>query len=162
MPQPLQAECDLVGYYSQLGECDHMSQQMRMIRSFGLNAIEGRSQGGSQNRYKNEFDSIMDYVLQNYTNPDLSITSIAEHAGMSSNTIRMLFRENGLTSPKDYIQKLRMESACRMLEQTKLSAREIGEKVGFTESRYFYSVFKKYTGKTAFEYRASLAGKQNT
>lgn len=27
------------------------------------------------------------------------------------------------------------------------------------ESRYFYQVFKKYTGKTAFEYRASLSSR---
>ena len=52
-----------------------------------------------------------------------------------------------------------MECACRLLETTDLSAREIGERVGFVESRYFYQVFKKYTGKTAFEYRASLSSR---
>lgn len=157
LPPAMQAECDLVGVSTQLGECDHISQQMRIIRSFGLNAIEGRLNGAQPERYKDQFSVIMAYVAEHYTNPDLSITAIAEHAGLSANTVRMLFRENGLSSPKDYIQKLRMECACRLLETTSLSAREIGERVGFVESRYFYQVFKKYTGKTAFEYRASLS-----
>ncbi len=156
LPPAMQAECDLVGVSTQLGECDHISQQMRIIRSFGLNAIEGRLSGAQPERYKDQFSVIMAYIAENYTNPDLSITAIAEHAGLSANTVRMLFRENGLSSPKDYIQKLRMECARRLLETTGLSAREISERVGFVESRYFYQVFKKYTGKTAFEYRASL------
>ena len=46
-----------------------------------------------------------------------------------------------------------MEEACRLLRETDLTAREISEMVGYKESRYFYNVFKRYTGLTAFEYR---------
>lgn len=160
MPESIQAECDLIGYATQLSECDHISQQIRMIRSFGLNAIEGRNESATQNRYRDQFDRILEYVSQNYTNPDISITAIAEHAGLSSNTIRMLFREHGLSSPKDYIHSLRMEKACQLLVQTTLPASEIGERVGFLESRYFYTVFKKYTGLTAYEYRAQMTARE--
>ena len=100
LPPALQAEGDLVGVSTQLGECDHISQQMRIIRSFGLNAIEGRLSGAQPERYKDQFSVIMAYVAEHYTNPDLSITAIAEHAGLSANTVRMLFRENGLSPPQ--------------------------------------------------------------
>ena len=158
MPPALQAECDLIGAYTALADCDHFEQQLRAVRAFGMAAMERRNRKGTQDKHKEQLESIRAYIVQNFTNPDLSINAIAEHAKLSTNTVRMLFRENGLGSPKDYVLALRMETACRLLRETDLTARDISEKVGFTESRYFYSVFKKHTGKTAFEYRAGLGG----
>ena len=154
MPPALQAECDLVGTYSSLHECDHFEQQLRIVRAFGISAIDRRNRRGTQDKHKEQMESIIAYIAQNYAKPDLSINAIAEHVKLSTNSVRMLFRENDLGSPKDYLLALRMETACRMLSETNLTAKEISEKVGFTESRYFYAVFKKHTGKTAFEYRA--------
>lgn len=160
MPPALQAECDLVGTYSSLGECDHFEQQLRIVCAFGVLAIERRNRKGTQDKHKEQMESIRAYVAQNYAKPDLNINAIAEHVQLSTNSVRMLFRENGLGSPKDYLLALRMETACRMLTDTNLTAKEISEKVGFLESRYFYAVFKKHTGKTAFEYRAAVARRQ--
>ena len=155
LPPDVQTNSDIVGIYTQLGECDHFSQQLSMLRSFGLNAIDSREKVNiSSAKRKEQLDGILSYIHENYKYSDLSMTSIAEHAALSANTVRMLFREQGLASPKDYIQKLRMEEACRLLRETDFPAREIGEQIGFIDSRYFYVSFKKYTGKTAYEYRA--------
>ena len=156
MPPALQAECDLVGAYSLLDECDHFEQQLRIVRAFGISAIERRTRKGTLDKHKEQMESIRAYIAKHYAKPDLNINAIAEHVKLSTNTVRMLFRENDLGSPKDYLLALRMETACQMLRETNLTAREISEKVGFTESRYFYAVFKKHTGKTAFEYRAGV------
>ncbi|MBR1584292.1 MAG: helix-turn-helix transcriptional regulator [Clostridia bacterium] len=155
LPPDAQAGCDVVGIYTQLNECDDFSQQLSMLRSFGLAAIDNQQKGAVPSaKRKEQLDGILAYIHENYRHPDLSMTSIAEHAALSANTVRLLFREHGLASPKDYIQQLRMEEACRMLRETDLPAREIGEQVGFIDSRYFYVSFKKYSGKTAYEYRA--------
>ena len=155
MPPDMQPTCDIVGVYTQLTECEDLTQQLTVIRAFGLTAIQTRQQEDQiSEKHTAQMKSILDYVHANYHQPDLSMTSIAEHAGISANTVRMLFRGSGLASPKDYIQKLRMEEACRLLRATSLTASQIGEKVGYFDSRYFYVSFKKYTGKTAYEYRA--------
>lgn len=155
MPPDMQPTCDIVGVYTQLTECEDLTQQLTVIRAFGLTAIQTRQQEDQiSEKHTAQMKSILDYVHANYHQPDLSMTSIAEHAGISANTVRMLFRGSGLASPKDYIQKLRMEEACRLLRETSLTASQIGEKVGYFDSRYFYVSFKKYTGKTAYEYRA--------
>lgn len=95
----------------------------------------------------------MAYIHSNYPNPDLSLVSISEHVGVSQNTIRLVMHEKTGMAPRDYILHVRMEEACRLLRETELTAREISERVGYKESRYFYNVFKRYTGATAFEYR---------
>ena len=64
-----------------------------------------------------------------------------------------MVREKLDMAPRDFILRVRMEEACRLLRETDLTAREISEMVGYKESRYFYNVFKRYTGLTAFEYR---------
>lgn len=160
MPPILQAECDLIGSYTALGECDHYGQQLRVVHGFGIAGMERGARRGTLDRHKEQMEAILAYLALNFTNPDLSINAIAEHVKLSTNTVRVLFRENGLGSPKDYLLNLRMATACRLLRETELTAREISEKVGFTESRYFYAVFKKHTGKTAFEYRAGIGAKQ--
>lgn len=155
MPPELQATSDIVGVYTQLTECEELTQQLNVIRAFGLGAIQSRQQEDQiPEKHKAQMQDILRYVHANFHQPDLSMTSIAEHAGLSANTVRMLFRVSGLSSPKDYIQSLRMAEACRLLQETSLTASQIGEKVGYIDSRYFYSSFKKYTGKTAYEYRA--------
>lgn len=156
LPPDVQTTCDIVGIYTQLDECDDFSQQLAMLLSFGLNAIESREKESlPYSKRKEQLDDILVFIHENYKLPDLSMTSIAEHAALSANAVRMLFREHGLASPKEYIQKLRMEEACRMLQKTDLPAREIGEQIGFIDSRYFYVSFKKYAGKMAYEYRAA-------
>lgn len=156
MPAELQDACDIVGIYTQLNECEDLYQQQNVLLSFGLRMIDERHKDEHPDeKRKAQMEEILEYVKENYSHPDLSMTSIAEHAGLSANTVRQLFREHGLASPKDYIQKLRMDEACRLLVETRMTAGQIGEKVGYLDSRYFYVSFKKYTGKTAFEYRAA-------
>lgn len=53
----------------------------------------------------------------------------------------------------DYINKIRMEKAISFIVNTDMSITEVAEKVGFNNSRYFCTVFKKYTQETPTEYK---------
>ena len=53
----------------------------------------------------------------------------------------------------DYINKFRMEKAITLMTGTELSFTEIAEKVGFTTSRYFSTVFKQYMGCSPTQYK---------
>ena len=46
-----------------------------------------------------------------------------------------------------------MEAAKSTLKNTDIPASEIASLVGYEDPRYFYKVFKKYTGLTPTEYR---------
>lgn len=53
----------------------------------------------------------------------------------------------------DYLQEVRMEHACRLLREGKLSNEEICQQVGYSRVQYFAAKFKERWGLTLNEYR---------
>jgi YesN/AraC family two-component response regulator len=53
----------------------------------------------------------------------------------------------------DYLQKLRIEEACRLLEERSDKITDIAGQVGYGDYRFFNKTFRKVTGMTAGEYR---------
>ena len=51
-------------------------------------------------------------------------------------------------SPKQYLQKLKIENAQVLLSSTSLSIGEIASMVGIENINYFVRLFKKHTGST--------------
>lgn len=154
----VQESCDIIGYYTQIHDCGYWADQMRLLRSFGLSILPQEREKLSS-RSDEYATAAIEYIQASYPNPDLSLVSIAEHVGVSQNTIRLVIREKLDMAPRDFILRVRMEEACRLLRETELTAREISERVGYKESRYFYNVFKRYTGFTAFEFRTQSRSK---
>lgn len=56
-------------------------------------------------------------------------------------------------SPVDYLQRLRVEAAKRMLARSARKVDRIGYLVGYSDPRFFNSLFRKHTGLTPSEYR---------
>ena len=53
----------------------------------------------------------------------------------------------------DYLTRIRMEAAMRLLTDTQKHLYEICYEVGYLSPAYFSKLFKKYTGKTPKEWR---------
>ena len=96
---------------------------------------------------------IEDYANAHLGEQDLTPESIAEHIGLSLGYMRQLFRSEHGESVNDYILGRRIAQAQILLATTDLTAKQIGAQVGFPDSRYFYTVFRKQTGVTTEAYR---------
>ena len=59
-------------------------------------------------------------------------------------------------TPYKYVQEVRLRNAKIMLESSKLSIGEISQSMRFCDSKYFANWFKKSTGLSPREYRASV------
>ena len=60
----------------------------------------------------------------------------------------------------EYINKLRIEYACALLEQKqKLSVRQLAEQCGFNSYSSFYRIFKEHTGMTPNDYSRAVTSK---
>ncbi len=96
-------------------------------------------------------NSIMEYVRQHYADK-ISLTQIAEEFYLTQSHVARLFKKHTGESVLEYINRLRIEEAKRLLEQG-MSVKEAADQVGYDSLNNFYKYFKRYTGKTPAEYR---------
>ena len=90
---------------------------------------------------------VMDYVKENYQNPDLNISIAALHFGITPSYLSALFKEQTGQSLLDYINRMRIERVKELLIEN-YSLVEICEQTGFRSSGAMIRVFKKITGIT--------------
>lgn len=95
---------------------------------------------------------IMDYIDEKYFE-DISLSSLSEHFGISKSYIARLFKTELHTTSSDYLNRVRVANACRLLSFSDMSIGEISEAVGFREQYYFARIFRKLTGVSPTEYR---------
>ncbi len=93
-----------------------------------------------------------EYILEHY-GQNITLDRIAVHLAVSRNYLSRIFRKETGSKIWDYLADVRMEKARILLAETNLKTVEIAERVGYENSTYFSSVFKKKNGMTPKEYR---------
>ena len=95
-----------------------------------------------------------EYIDKNYQE-DINLNKISNYVSLSKNYFCNIFKkETGMTI-WDYLIRIRMEEAKKMLLETEQKTYEISELVGYDDPSYFGRLFKKYTGFTPIEFRDS-------
>jgi two-component system response regulator YesN len=96
---------------------------------------------------------INDMIEEEYSDYNLGLNSIADELNMSPVYISRLYKQLTLKTPTDAISEMRMNKAKELLLNTDYSIADIAEKTGFTNSSYFYRMFKKSNGVTPNDFR---------
>ncbi|WP_372662704.1 response regulator [Cohnella sp.] len=94
----------------------------------------------------------VEYIQANY-DKELSMTMVSNHVSLNYSYFSQAFKEFAGMSFVNYIKNLRIEKAKELLETTELKVFEIGEMVGFENTKHFNRVFKDTVGVTPLEYR---------
>lgn len=98
---------------------------------------------------------VCDWILE-HISETMTVDSLAEKISMSSrNFARVFVRETGIT-PAKYIDKLRIEKACRYLVETRFSLKEIAVLCGLGSTDNMRKVFMKYLNTSPGEYRRNF------
>ena len=109
---------------------------------------EMRRRAGSKSR-----DKVMRYIRENFSSPAIYAESIAQACDVSPNTVYQIARESTGRSLGDYIESLRLEMACRLLETTDYPVMDISARCGWAVPATFYRVFKQNLGVSPGQYR---------
>lgn len=96
---------------------------------------------------------IVEYLDEHGFDIEFSFEQMANDLGFSLGYIRQVFKEEEKVALNEYLILRRIEEAKKYLDDTELSGREISEMVGYSDSRYFYTQFKKRVGMTIDSYR---------
>lgn len=105
---------------------------------------------GKQEQHAEQIKSFID---QNYYKR-ITIDSIAARFYLNKNYVRSLFVKHLGISPKQYLQKIRMERAGFLLITTNEDVKLIANSVGYDDSLLFSKMFKTYCGLSPSQYRS--------
>jgi AraC-like DNA-binding protein len=99
--------------------------------------------------------NLKDIIEQIYSEPDWrpSVPELAALAGVSTSYFYRIFQELTGLAPMTYIERVRIEEACRRLTQTSDSITRISLDLGYSSSQHFATVFKRITGRSPSEWR---------
>ena len=84
---------------------------------------------------------------------DLSVENLALHAAMSRRNFTRVFTAELGTSPGHYIERLRIEAARQLLEDSRKNLEEIASASGFSSAELMRRAFLRLIGITPSEYR---------
>lgn len=107
----------------------------------------------------NKLKKSIDFLKQNYQNPDLTVKELAETANISEKHFRRLFVEIYDKSPHEFLRDFRLNTAEPLLLNTSKQISDIAVQCGFSDVYSFSHCFKKHMGISPKKYRETQYGK---
>ncbi|MDU8885218.1 helix-turn-helix transcriptional regulator [Yeosuana sp. MJ-SS3] len=109
-------------------------------------------------KHQKEFEELNSFIISNqlYTDPYLSMESLAEKQKISVSHLSKLINSFSNYNFSDYINSLRIEQAKKLLDDDSFDQYTIvaiGLESGFNSKSTFYTAFKKFTSQTPSQYR---------
>ena len=97
-------------------------------------------------------EQILAYLRANYSK-NITLTEISGLVHMNASYVSRLLSERTGRTFSQHLLDIRLEQAKRLLLDTSLKSREIAERVGFENAKYFSHVFTKAAGMPPMKYR---------
>lgn len=99
-------------------------------------------------------DEILKTISENALNNDFNVTFALQQSGYAEDYIRAKFRTVTGKTPVEFLNSLRIQHACRLIEiyGRTLSVTELSEKCGFSNAAYFSRIFKNNKGISPQQY----------
>lgn len=98
--------------------------------------------------------------IETHVYESLQVGDLAERCGISPRRFSDLFKQCTGRTFDDYLNRKRVEYACRRLKETGHILYACHES-GFSDPAYFYRVFKRVTGQTPGDYLTTTAAGSN-
>lgn len=96
------------------------------------------------------------YISEKFTDPSLNVQTVCDHFELLPSQISRLFKREYGMGALEYIHKMRIDYAKKLLEETEKQIDDIAEECGFYTRRAFDAVFKRYMGISPKTYRESM------
>lgn len=128
------------------------------MKTWFLNKIIEVTQKVENNRSEKSeslIEKAESFINRNYMK-DLSLDDISRYCNISSYYFSKLFKQETGENYVEYLSRVRIENAKKMLSDSEASIKEISYSVGFSDPNYFSRAFKKYEGVSPTEYKDAL------
>lgn len=137
----------------------HRTGYMELLRCYltqALVRIVRASEEVEQTHLSHSATSAIAEHLRTHCAEPLCLDTLSKLVGYTPQYLSSLFHRDMGMSIQAFLQRLRIEEACRLMAQRDLSLTDIALSVGYSDAKHFSKVFRKYKGLSPREYRISL------
>ena len=146
------------GVYRYLTKPTNPRELISVLREIELK-IEGGNRTVSKSEEKESVEvgnllirKALDYIELHYAEK-IGLKTLSDALYISPNYFSDLFRRHMKVKFSDFLIEYRLKKACILLKKPEYKVSEIAEMVGFRDSTYFSTVFKKTYNLTPLEYK---------
>lgn len=126
-----------------------LMEKMQKAEDYLCDLLE---QNRMRGKYSDAINSVLDYINEHYQE-HIVMEEVAEEVHLSRTYLSILFKKETGEKFSDYLQKVRLDKACRLLQDTNQQISEIAENTGFFDTAHFSRVFKEHYAISPAEYR---------
>ena len=140
-----------------LTSCQSIDDLDELLRGLCDRLLCGET-AGEGTPEEDEISQVVRYMEEHYSDPEISITALADAFELPTARFSVSFKEKMGMSPLEYLTLLRVEYAKELLSSTGLTIREISTQSGYYDPGSFIRRFKQVTGETPLQYRRGRDG----
>lgn len=137
--------------FDQLSNMEQLSEMGEALTEF-CHCVSAGIHSRHEDYNQKQAQLALDFIEQNYSQPNLSLSDVCTHLSMSTSRFSTIFKSSTGETFVEALTRIRMEHAKHLMAHTSLKAYEIAEQVGFTDPHYFSIAFKKHTKMTPTKY----------
>ena len=115
----------------------------------------------SQNHASPLAEKAKQLIDEHYADPEFHIEGLAQTLYTSAPTLRRIFADRFGIPPKQYLMKVRLDTAALLLSQDFSSVVDAAKRSGFNDERYFSRIFKKKFGISPSRFNKVQAGPES-
>lgn len=138
---------------------DSLSIREALFNNYLVNLMTelllARNQDAAEQGSRGVIDDTIAYITE-HIRDELALGQLAEQAALSPFYFSRLFKKETGFTPHEYVIEARVNAAKYFLQSGKMSIKDICFSCGFTSESSFCTTFKKVTGQTPSQYRASV------
>jgi two-component system, response regulator YesN len=147
---------DAMEFPNKLLSCEKISE-MRQYMILVLNEVCIYVQQNKNTKKHNFIEDVLLYINQNFTDMNLSVSSISERFKLTSSYLIKVFKESTGKGVLEYINSCRIEKAKKLLKESDYNVKTIASKVGYYSINAFNRMFKKSEGITPGMYKDNIS-----
>ncbi|WP_436235424.1 response regulator transcription factor [Paenibacillus sp. LjRoot153] len=135
-----------------MGSVSELEQWMLNYYVCLIEAIKKQRVGGSYSRH---ISKALKFIADNYAS-NISLDITASSLNLNASYLSRLFKEEMQMTFTEYLNRVRIQTSCMLMESGKYALKQISSEVGFLSYTYFFKVFKSITEMTPQVYMDQL------
>jgi two-component system response regulator YesN len=140
------------GEINRLGSVGDLEKWLQSFYVVLLVLLKEHHATGSYSRHVSQ---AIGFILERYSGI-VTLELAAGFIGLNASYLSRIFKEETQSTFSEYVNRVRVDAARRLLESGQYTIKQVSDQVGFSTHNYFFKVFKEVTGMTPQAYWNSL------